>query len=97
MFWLGLMFEPRLDSSILSGVCAEGPAKAGGFGCREGGNQRGKPPVVVRFICSRSETESIGIEQKTVLSVDGIFTYIWAICWVNVGKYTIHGLSGKRT
>jgi hypothetical protein len=20
-----------------------------------------------------------------------IFTYIWAICWVNVGKYSIHG------
>ena len=25
----------------------------------------------------------------------GIFTYIWDICRVNVGKYTIHGWSGK--
>jgi hypothetical protein len=24
----------------------------------------------------------------------GIFTYIWAIFWVNVGKYSIHGASG---
>jgi hypothetical protein len=24
----------------------------------------------------------------------GIFTYIWVICGVNVGKYSIHGASG---
>ena len=24
----------------------------------------------------------------------GIFTYIWSICMVNVGKYTIHGWYG---
>ena len=24
----------------------------------------------------------------------GIFTYIWVIYWVNVGKYTIHGSYG---
>ena len=25
----------------------------------------------------------------------GIFTYIWLICMVNVGKYTIHGWYGR--
>ena len=25
----------------------------------------------------------------------GIFAYIWLICIPNVGKYTIHGSSGK--
>ena len=28
-------------------------------------------------------------------SMYGIFTYIWAIFWVNVGKYSIHGASGN--
>ena len=27
-------------------------------------------------------------------SMYGIFTYIWLICMVNVGKYTIHGWYG---
>jgi len=27
-------------------------------------------------------------------SMYGIFTYIWLICMVNVGKYTIHGSYG---
>ena len=27
----------------------------------------------------------------------GIFTYIWAILMVNVGKYSIHGSYGNRT
>ncbi len=26
----------------------------------------------------------------------GIFTYIWLICMVNVGKYSIHGSFGYR-
>ena len=33
-------------------------------------------------------TEPIG-------SMYGIFTYIWLIFMVNVGKYTIHGLLGE--
>ena len=27
-------------------------------------------------------------------SMYSIFTYIWAICWVNVGKYSIDGAFG---
>ena len=27
-------------------------------------------------------------------SMHGIFTYIWLMCMVNVGKYTIHGSYG---
>ena len=34
---------------------------------------------------------SIGIPKG---SMYGIFTYIWLIFMVNVGKYTIHGSSG---
>ena len=30
----------------------------------------------------------------TISSMYGIFTYIWFICMVNVGKYTIHGWYG---
>ena len=30
-------------------------------------------------------------------SMYGIFTYIWLICMVNVGKYTIHGSYGIST
>ena len=32
---------------------------------------------------------------KPIPSMDGIFTCIWLIFMVNVGKYTIHGWYGK--
>ena len=35
--------------------------------------------------------------KTQMLHVWYIFTYIWAIFWVNVGKYTIHGASGKES
>ena len=33
--------------------------------------------------------------NKPIGSMYGIFTYIWVIYGVNVGKYSIHGASGK--
>ena len=41
-------------------------------------------------ILSFESSNSYAIEQ----SMYGIFTYIWLIFMVNVGKYTIHGCSG---
>ena len=32
---------------------------------------------------------------KPICFMYSIFTYIWAICWVNVGQYSIHGAYGK--
>ena len=35
-------------------------------------------------------------KDKPIGSMYGIFTYIWLISMVNVGKYTIHGSYGKQ-
>ena len=35
------------------------------------------------------------IHQKPRCSMYGLFTYIWVVLGVNVGKYTIHWASGK--
>ena len=37
------------------------------------------------------------VPVKPIPSMYGIFTYIWLIFMVNVGKYTIHGSYGKET
>ena len=37
----------------------------------------------------------LGVSSKPRCSMYGIFTYFWAIFGVNVGKYSIHGASGK--
>ena len=48
----------------------------------------GQLPTVLKGIF-RSSNFSLPIG-----SMYGIFTYIWLICMVNVGKYTIHGWYG---
>ena len=45
-----------------------------------------------------AEEEEIGIpslKECPIASMYGIFTYLWWIFMVNVGKYTIHGLFGN--
>ena len=37
----------------------------------------------------------IAAKKKPIPSMYGIFTYIWLMFMVNVGKYTIHGWYGK--
>ena len=41
-----------------------------------------------------TQVESQGITLP-IASMYGIFTYIWLISMVNVGRYTIHGSYGK--
>ena len=38
---------------------------------------------------------SVGLVASIpIASMYGVFTYIWLICMVNVGKHTIHGCYG---
>ena len=48
-------------------------------------------------VCDGEQYEEVPLEVriKPIPSMYGIFTYIWLICMVNVGKYTIHGSYGK--
>ena len=39
--------------------------------------------------------ENLGCKWEPIGSMYGIFTYIWLIFMVNVGKYTIHGWCGE--
>ena len=41
--------------------------------------------------------EKISLHFKPIPSMYGIYTYIWLIFMVNVGKYTIHGCHGKSS
>ena len=60
-------------------------------------------PSVVGWGCEkRLKVESLGIQSPSEngnprQSMYGIFPYIWLICMVNVGKYTIHGSYGNGT
>ena len=47
-------------------------------------------------LLQREQTDKFR-RMKPIPSTYGIFTYIWLISMVNVGKYTIHGLFGKRS
>ena len=47
------------------------------------------------FWQSSAWSSKTGINIKPTSSMYGIFTYIWLIFMVNVGKYTIHGSYGK--
>ena len=77
------------------------------FLCELSGKQKGPSPILLsrplkdHFLTTRltiSPTETTEIPQNyptfasnPIGSMYGIFTYIWLICMVNVGKCTIHG------
>ena len=65
------------------------------FRCGDGGCGVGIGAALVT--CQRrreAEKRDDGGQPPPRCSMYGIFTYIWLIFMVNVGKYTIHGASG---
>ena len=56
--------------------------------------QKQQKDMEIRHSRKKQNIASMGLVYHHSIHVWYIFTYIWLICMVNVGKYTIHGWYG---
>ena len=86
--------KPRWKTAERSGDATKRAPKAAS-------GDREIPPTISVELCDRIWSANLGLVTKKTLkgllpipSMYSIFTYIWLIFMVNVGKYTIHGSYG---